>query len=157
MTQARKLRFDPLEVRPSFKSKYCHELILPSGRKSGFVVYPISADEVRKFTENFTSTDFEQAGAHDICKTESEYCMWLALRLKYGVNYLSTKPAYRPINDNRYEPPKEPDIFEKIYNEIDGVEQRLFDEFSSQIIKLKYQEKDKKFFDEDLTSPATML
>ena len=157
MAKIQKLKFDPLEVRPSFRSTFCRELVLPSGKKSGFLAYPITAEEIRALVADFTTADYESSAVHDICKTESEYAMWLALRLKYGVVYLQPQRGWRLVNDNKYSDPPEPDIFDKINEIIDGVETRLFDEINSRIIQLEEEQKGKNFFDDDLTSPATML
>lgn len=168
----RKLKFDPLEVRPSFRSTFCRELMLPSGAGSGYFCYPISNAEVQKLTENFTSSDYEQSVARDVCKTESEYLLWIALRLKYGVTYLTSKPGYRPIHDSAYCAPAEPEIIDKIYslvkNDVDSAAFEIFSDLDRKFIDLQNEVKDKlqeqnqeknskKFFDDDLTSPATML
>lgn len=157
MAKTQKLKFDPLEVRPSFRSTFCRELVLPSGEKSGFLAYPITTEEIRALVADFTTADYESSAVHDICKTESEYAMWLALRLKYGIVYLQPQRGWRLINDNKYEEPAPADIFDKIYEICHGTETRLFDEINSRIIQLEEEQKDKKFFDDDLTSPATML
>lgn len=154
MTQ--RLKYDALEVRPSFKSTYCRELMLPSGKGSGWYCYPISAEEIISLTADITEQDYKNTTAKE-CKTISEYLMWVALRLKFGVTYLAPKNGWRLINDDKYVEPAPADIFEKIYEICHATGQQVFDELNSKIIELKYQEKDKKYFDEDLTSPATML
>ena len=93
--EARKLKFDPLEVRPSFRRHYCRELLLPSGKPSGIQIFPIATDEVDKLTSGFTEKDYSETIARDECKTESEFLLWTALRMKYGFQYLEPKQGYR--------------------------------------------------------------
>lgn len=154
MTQ--RLKYDALEVRPSFKSTFCRELMLPSGKGSGWYCYPISTKEIISLTADLTEQDYKNTTAKE-CKTASEYLMWVALRLKFGVTYLQPKNGWRLINDDKYEEPAPADIFDKIYEICDAMGQQVFNELDSKIIELKSEEKDKKYFDEDLTSPATML
>lgn len=153
----RPLRFDPLEVRPSFRSEYCQELSLPSGKKSGRYNYPIATSEIINLIKDFTTDDYEKSIAKEFCKTESEFSLWLALRLKYGITYLQPKNGWRYVSDSEYEPPKEKNPMDEFYDRIDNMGSYLFSILDSKIIELRDELKEKKFSFEDLTTPATML
>jgi hypothetical protein len=152
--EARKLKFDPLEVRPSFRRHYCRELSLPSGKPSGIQIFPISTDEINKLTNTFTDKDYSETIAKDICKTESEFLLWTALRMKYGFQYLEPKQGYRFVHDNRYEEPPE-----KVENnfEISDIFQQACVELPSKIIDLQLELEEQKKLLDRLTTPETML
>ena len=78
-----RFKYDASRVRASFRSKFCKELDLPSGKKSGFYVFPIEEDEINRLMGNceFNMPDGE-------FETISEWMLWSALRMKYGINYL---------------------------------------------------------------------
>ena len=83
-----KYRYDPSRVRASFRRKYCRELSLPSGKPSGFEVYPITKEEIETLLADFDGAP--PLGGE--LTTISEWMLWAALRLKYGIRYLNPTP-----------------------------------------------------------------
>jgi len=80
-----KYRYDPTRVRASFRHKYCQELDLPSGKPSGFEIFPITEEEI-----NNLMGDVDCVPPLDgELTTISEWMLFGALRLKYGVNYMN--------------------------------------------------------------------
>jgi len=80
-----KYKYDPTRVRVEFRRKYCKELQLPSGKMSGYELFPITEQEINELLKDFDGTPPH----NDEQVTISEWMLWAALRLKYGINYLS--------------------------------------------------------------------
>lgn len=157
----KKLKYDPFDVRPSFRSHWCKELSLPSGKGSGYYLNPITTEEVIKLTEDCTDKEYETTVVKQIFNSPSEYLMWVALRRKYGVTYMQGKMGWRPIQDSAYGLRKQNEFVKEIRREIDAMGANVFDELDRKIIdlQLKFEDlkKDKIFLDERLTTPETML
>ena len=77
-----KLTFDEKQVRKSFKSRFCGEFVLPSGKPSGYYKFPITDEEINEFMDGCQETKPKQF------LTWSEWALWSALRHKYGIKYL---------------------------------------------------------------------
>jgi hypothetical protein len=105
-------KYDPARVRADFRRKYCRELDLPSGKPSGVEIYPITEDEINELMGDCESS-CPKFGEH---VTISEWMLWAALRLKYGINYLH--PIPKSLQWQTYEPhytgEKEPTIDDKL-------------------------------------------
>ena len=82
-----KYKYDPTRVRASFRHKYCHEIDLPSGKPSGYELYPITEQEINDLMGDFDGV----APIGGELTTISEWMLWAALRIKYGINYLNPK------------------------------------------------------------------
>lgn len=78
--------FNNNQVRRSVKSRLCGEFILPSGKPSGYYKFPIEDAEINKTMQDYQGFD-KPAGF----LTWSEWALWVALRKKYGFNYLKPK------------------------------------------------------------------
>lgn len=103
-------RYDPSRVRASFRRKYCRELDLPSGKPSGFEIFPITEQEINDFLG-----DFDGAPPLDgELTTISEWMLWASLRLKYGINYLNPKPKCLDYDVSNYDIKTKPEWEEKI-------------------------------------------
>lgn len=155
--QKLKSKYNPMDVRPSFRHQYCGEYDLPSGKPSGYFRFPITSAEVEQLAGG---EDLGRSQAKAFCKNESELMLWVALRRKYGVNYLAPVKWQFWLDDYKYEGVKEKDNTDEIKNEFYNGLQNLFEELNSKINDLKYQkeEKDfKKMFDSDLTTEETMV
>lgn len=120
-------RYDPSRVRPEFRRKYCRELDMPSGKPSGFEIFPITEQEINDLVGDFD-------GAPPVrgeLKTISEWMLWAALRLKYGINYLNPKPkCLRYVNEYTVAPSADDKLEEleiRMQNYIDN-EMKYFSE-----------------------------
>lgn len=83
-----RFKYDPTRVRAEFRRKYCRELDLPSGKPSGVEMFPITEDEINNL---MGGCEFDRPHS-DEHTTISEWMLWSALRLKYGINYLNPQP-----------------------------------------------------------------
>ena len=81
-----KLTFNSKQVRNTFKSHYCKELSLPSGKPSGYYIFPITDEEI-----NELSQDLKPEEKPKRFFTWSEWALFVALRRKYGLTYLHPK------------------------------------------------------------------
>lgn len=81
-------KYDPSRVRSAFRKKYCRELDLPSGKPSGVELNPITEEEINKLMGD---CEFNPPRSSEWVSI-SEWMLWSALRLKYGVNYLNPQP-----------------------------------------------------------------
>lgn len=98
-----------MQVRLTFKHKYCRTLQLPSGGWSDYDMFPITEQEVRELTKDIKSRPKGE------WITMDEYLLWCALRLKYGINYLKPKKQkFLSHIDRLYEMPKEESLEEKL-------------------------------------------
>lgn len=129
-TPVQKLQYDPTVVRPAFRRKFCHEMTLPSGKHSGYELYPITEEEVRTLTSDYTAPTFVETDNVMVLfggyfKNESEWRLWTALRVKYGTNYMKPKREQFWLPDYKYEPRKEPDPAETLRSDLENqLEQR---------------------------------
>lgn len=101
MPDRQKLKYNPYFVRPEFKRKVCRELQLPSGRWSGYELYPISGTDIDVVRDRYgmpTKETLETAGAENV----HEWMLWVAARLKYGVNYLNKQKKQFFLPDYKY-------------------------------------------------------
>lgn len=152
-----------MDVRRSFRSKYCHEYELPSGGGSGFFQYPITSAEVEQLTADYSDDELKSAAIWQQCKNNSEVRLWVALRLKYGINYLNPIRNQFWLPDFMYTGIPEPDPMEDIKHELSADIQQAISELcdlSAKVNDLRREkiEKDfKKNFDSDLTTAETML
>lgn len=97
-------------VRNSFKSRFCGEFMLPSGKPSGYYKFPISDEEINAYMENYKNQEKPKGFF-----TWSEWALWTALRCKYGFNYLAQKKQkFLSHIDNMYNEPKEENLEEKM-------------------------------------------
>lgn len=106
MPGTRKLQYNSYYVRPEFRRIVCRELDLPSGRPSGYELYPVDGafvQEVAGIYEPPSKTVMDSCGAKNV----HEWLLWTAARLKYGVNYLSPKRNQFWLADDMYEAIKE--------------------------------------------------
>lgn len=159
-----KSTFDPFAVRQSIRHKYCGEYDLPSGKPSGYYRYPITTAEVLDLTSDFSDDELKESSAWAFCQNISEVRLWVALRKKYGLNYLAPVKWQFWLNDSVYDPPpaKNPiyDKIELLENAIYNETQNVFEELSARINDLKHQKEQKDFkkmFDDDLTTNNSML
>lgn len=86
------LKFDKNEIRLDFYRKVCHVYQLPSGKWSNIAMWTITADEIKSLTSDFVWKDSLLATAKNYgidFTNESEWRLWVALRLKYGRRYIS--------------------------------------------------------------------
>jgi hypothetical protein len=83
-----RFKYDPTRVRAEFRKKYCRELDLPSGKPSGVEMFPITEDEINNLMGD---CEFDRPRS-DEHTTISEWMLWSALRLKYGISYLNPQP-----------------------------------------------------------------
>lgn len=160
-----KYRYDPSRVRDSFRRKYCRELDLPSGKPSGFVLFPITEQEI-----NDLVGDFDGAPPLDGERTTiSEWMLWAGLRLKYGINYLNPTPKCLKYDVSNYDIETKPEWEEKIeeleikmQNYIDREIEYFNEKFLDKINKSKkssvktmtcMEEDYKKYFKENLDIP----
>jgi hypothetical protein len=107
-----KYKYDPSRVRSAFRRKYCRELDLPSGKPSGIEIYPITEEEINKLMGDCEYTP-PRSGE---LTTISEWMLWAALRLKYGITYLHPLPKSMrwQTYESHYDGDKEPTIDEKL-------------------------------------------
>lgn len=149
-----------MDVRRSFRHKYCGEYDLPSGKPSGYFRFPITSAEVEELTTDISDDELKSSVIWQQCQNNSEVRLWIALRLKYGLNYMNPIRNQFWLPDYRYCDVVRKDPQAEIKNEIWNATQNVFEELSAKINDLKYprEEKDfKKNFDSDLTSPESML
>ncbi|MBQ2173852.1 MAG: hypothetical protein II453_01885 [Alphaproteobacteria bacterium] len=127
-----------MQIRLSFKHKYCKTLQLPSGNWSDYDLFPIAEDEVRSLTKDLTGRP------KGPWITNDEYLLWVALRRKYGVNYLKPKPQrFLQHIDNLYaEPQKDDSLEDKLLAYCDG----RMGEMMDIILQKSAPEKNKKNF-----------
>lgn len=129
--------YNPSKVRTSFRRKFCHEYQLPSGKYSGYFAYPISDDEVIAITSDYSDEDAPNYIGKTLFSNTSEWRLWTALRLKYGVNYLTgRKPMPEPCEPG---PEKEEDITEFIMSYVDNRLDAFVNEYSRQMLQ-EYKE-----------------
>ena len=158
-----KLKYNPMDVRPSFRRKWCHEYELPSGKPSGFFQFPISTEEVLSLTSHISDDKISRSAMTQYCINLSEVRLWVALRLKYGFSYLCRNRRQFWIDDWKYDPyrsDEDKERYDKLLFEISSACDNVFEELSSRINNLKNtkEEKDfKKKFDTDLTTEETMV
>lgn len=86
MEEKKRLTFNSKQVRTAFKSHYCKELSLPSGKPSGYYIFPITDEEI-----NELSQDLDVVEKPKRFLTWSEWALFVALRRKYGTTYLRPK------------------------------------------------------------------
>lgn len=124
MPDTRKLKYNSYFVRPEFRRIVCRELDLPSGRPSGYELYPVDGafvQEIASIYEAPSKAVMDSCGAENV----HEWLLWTAARVKYGVNYLNPKRNQFWLDDRMYEPEPEPDLFEKERIELTNlIEQR---------------------------------
>lgn len=84
--EKKKLIFNSKQVRNTFKSHYCKELSLPSGKPSGYYIFPITDEEINELSQDLNPEEKPKRFF-----TWSEWAMFVALRRKYGVTYLHPK------------------------------------------------------------------
>ena len=107
--EEQKLIFNNKLVRNSFKSRFCGEFILPSGKPSGYYKFPISDKEINEYMESYKNQEKPKGFF-----TWSEWALWTSLRCKYGVNYLtSKKQKFLSHIDNMYNPIKKEENLEE--------------------------------------------
>ena len=103
-----RLIFNDNQVRKSFKSKLCKEFILPSGKPSGFYKFPITSEEINEIMKEYADVEKPKKFF-----TWSEWALFVALRRKYGFNYLKPKEQkFLPHIDTLYEEPKNDESLE---------------------------------------------
>ena len=152
-----------MDVRRSFRHKYCGEYDLPSGKPSGYFRFPITSAEVEELTADISDDELKSSAIWQQCQNNSEVRLWIALRMKYGINYLAPVKWQFWLADYKYDPHRsdeDKEQYDKILFEISSACDNVFEELSSRINDLKNakEEKDfKKNFDSDLTSPESML
>lgn len=105
------LTFNENQVRKSLKSRLCGEFVLPSGKPSGFYKFPITDEEINDIMKEFS--DLEKPKGF---LTWSEWALWVALRSKYGCNYLKPKKQHclSHIDDFYRDPKKDDDLQDKL-------------------------------------------
>lgn len=108
--------FNPKQVRDKFRSHYCKELTMPSGKMSGHYLFPISDEEVIELTRDLKFYERPKGFL-----TGSEWALWTALRRKYGFNYMKPIIKQQRFISNPY------NFIEKEETPaIDALEERLF-------------------------------
>lgn len=103
MPDTRRLKYNSYYVRPEFRRIVCRELDLPSGRPSGYELYPVDGafvQEIASIYEAPSKVVMDACGAENV----HEWLLWTAARVKYGVNYLSPKRNQFWLDDRMYEP-----------------------------------------------------
>jgi hypothetical protein len=156
MPGTRKLQYNSYYVRPEFRRIVCRELDLPSGRPSGYELYPVEDEYVQKVAEMYEVPDVKvmtACGADNI----HEWLLWTAARVRYGVNYLSPKRNQFWLTDDMYEPiRKQENEFEEELIKLENlIVQRA--EWAAEILTEREKEekvkKIKNILRECLTSP----
>lgn len=99
--------YNPSKVRTSFRRKFCHEYQLPSGKYSGYFAYPISDDEVIAITSDYSDEEAPNYVGKTLFANISEWRLWTALRIKYGVNYMSQRKQVILPEMEAHEPEQE--------------------------------------------------
>lgn len=89
--------FNEGAVRPKFRSHFCRELTLPSGKMSGYCLFPITTEEVVELTQDLKAEDKPKGFF-----TASEWALWTALRRKYGVTHMNPKTKQERFIENPY-------------------------------------------------------
>lgn len=102
MPGTRKLKYNSYYVRPEFRRIVCRELDLPSGRPSGYELYPVDGAFVQEVAGIY---DPPAKAVMDSCGAENvhEWLLWTAARVKYGINYLNPKKNQFWLADDMYE------------------------------------------------------
>lgn len=108
--------FNEEAVRPKFRSHFCKELMLPSGKMSGHYLFPITTEEVVELTQDLKAEDKPKGFL-----TGSEWALWTALRCKYGFNYMNPITKQQRFISNPYNFIKKEET-----PAIDALEERLF-------------------------------
>lgn len=132
MQATRRLKFNPYFVRAEFRRTVCGELMLPSGKPSGYFLYPVEDDFVQNIAEMYeapTKSVLDACGADNV----HEWLLWTSARIKYGYNYLAKKKNQFFVDPSMYEPAHEPDRFEEerikmtnlVENKLDWVAETL--------------------------------
>lgn len=156
MPGTRRLKYNSYYVRPEFRRIVCRELDLPSGRPSGYELYPVEDEYVQKVAGMYEAPDVKvitSCGADNM----HEWLLWTAARVRYGVNYLSPKRNQFWLTDDMYEPiRKQQNEFEEELIKLENlIVQRA--EWAAEILTEREKEekvkKIKNILRECLTSP----
>lgn len=134
-----------MDVRRSFRHKYCGEYDLPSGKPSGYFRFPIASAEVDELTAGYTDEMLKSSAIWQQGKNNSEVRLWIALRLKYGFNYMDPIRNQFWLPDYKYNDVVREDPQAEIKNEIWNATQNVFTELSAKINDLKYPREEKDF------------
>lgn len=104
-----KLTFNNKQVRDKIKSYYCKEFTLPSGKMSGYYMFPITEDEINSLSQDLNIEDKPKKFL-----TWSEWALFVALRRKYGLNYLHPKTKQERFLSSCDPIPKEENPIEEL-------------------------------------------
>lgn len=158
-------RFKSADVRRVFRRRYQHEYVLPSGRNSGIYAYPITDEEVEVLTSEYVPPKFIKTTDPTVLfggyfLNESEWRLWTALRLKYGINYMNPQRRQFWLPGYKYEEPEakktEPaDPIGEFGAWVSDLEDRV-EALENRPIQKKEKKSSKKF-KFDLTSEETTL
>lgn len=145
MSNRQKLKYNPYFVREEYRRKICGELMLPSGKPSGYELYPVTDADIYtvRSTYNFPPKEaLETAEAENV----HEWMLWVAARLKYGVNYLNRRLQFR-LPDHMYGRIKEVNEFEIARQELERLVDYRVDTLAEILIKQGPQEVKKNYRD----------
>lgn len=134
-----------MDVRRSFRHKYCGEYDLPSGKPSGYFRFPITSAEVEELTAHISDDELKSSAIWQQCQNNSEVRLWIALRLKYGLNYMNPIRNQFWLPDYRYCDVVRKDPQDEIKNEIWNATANVYEELSAKINELKYPKEEKDF------------
>lgn len=144
MLSARKLKFNPYFVRSEFRRKVCGELMLPSGKPSGYFLHPVEDGFVQDVADMYEAPDAKVITA---CGAENvhEWLLWTAARLKYGVNYLAPKRNQFWLKSDAYGKVKEQqNKFEEELIKLDNIVEQRMEWLSETLAERGEEEKSKK-------------
>lgn len=108
-----KLKYNPRFVRAEFRRMVCRELMLPSGRPSGYELRPVDEKDVEIVNETYAApnTDaLKQCGAENV----HEWMLWVAGRIKYGSTYLQGRTQSFFLPEYKYNPIKKKNDLEEL-------------------------------------------
>jgi hypothetical protein len=144
MPGTRKLQYNSYYVRPEFRRTVCRELDLPSGRPSGYELYPVDGafvQEIASIYEAPSKSVMSSCGAENV----HEWLLWTAARLKYGTNYLNPKRNQFWLEDDMYEPiKKQQNEFEEELIKLENIVEQRMEWLSETLTECGKQEKTKK-------------
>lgn len=153
-----KLKYNPRFVRAEFRRAVCRELALPSGRPSGYELYPVDEKDVEIVNETYSAPNtatLKQCGAENV----HEWMLWVAGRIKYGATYLSGKKQSFFLPEYKYNPIEKKDDLEELEIRMENMMDNRMEEVIDRLEPRRKPEvfDYKKMLVEGLTSNETVV